>query len=125
MRALGNYAVSASTCRAFLSRLAEERETSRLVQNSAVLDEPSRTPFWFSSHVLQRSNEQAGKRVAQILKEVANLNETDANSVMMSAHTTGRGVIREFPCGDRVGADSFCDALRQQDVLVEVEEIVV
>jgi S1-C subfamily serine protease len=124
MRALGNYAVSASTCRDFLSRLAEEREKSRLVQNS-VADETSRTRSTFGFRVMLYNDPMNKReRVARILKEVANINETDANSVMMSAHTTGRGVVREFLSGDRVEADSFCDALRQQDVLVEVEEIV-
>jgi S1-C subfamily serine protease/ATP-dependent Clp protease adapter protein ClpS len=120
MRALGNYAVSASTCQEFLTRLAEEREQSRLLQNSA----SSPTPLTFGFRVMlynDRMNKR--ERVARILKEVANIDETDANSIMMSAHTTGSGVVREFPGGDRVEADSFCDALRRQDVLVEVEEI--
>ena len=35
-------------------------------------------------------------RVAQVLRDVAALNETLADQIMMAAHTTGKGIMKEF-----------------------------
>ena len=117
MRALGNYAVSAGTCRAFINRLQEDEHISRssLANNSS-------TTFRV---MLYNDRMNKRTRVAQILKDVAALDEDSAEKVMMSAHTTGRGMVREFPGGEegRTQAETFCNALRNEDVLVEVEQI--
>jgi hypothetical protein len=39
----------------------------------------------------------------------------------MEAHSTGRGVVREF--AGRVQAEELCKALRMEDILVEVDQI--
>ena len=40
----------------------------------------------------------------------------------MEAHTNGRGLIREFS-GDDADPNELCDALRKEDLLVEVEAV--
>jgi S1-C subfamily serine protease len=108
MRALGNYAVSAANCRAFLESIAEEE-----------------SPTTGYRVMLYNDRMNTRTRVAQVLRDVAALNETLADQIMMAAHTTGKGIIKEFsPCEEgRIQADVFCSALRVEDVLVEVEQI--
>ena len=60
-------------------------------------------------------------RVSKVLKEVASLNETTANQVMMQAHTSGRCVVANVTDGSQ--AELLCQALREQDLLVEVEPV--
>ena len=67
-----------------------------------------------------RFNKRA--RVQDLLQNVAKLNETESNRIMMEAHTGGRGVVREF-LGDDVEAKELCGALRKEDLLVEVERM--
>lgn len=112
MRALGNYAVSASTCREFLSRLAQAQ-----IEDTQDQEASGYRVILYNDRMNKRA------RVSQILQEVASLNKLDADKVMMSAHTTGRGVVREFARGDRDEADVFCEALRKEDILVEVEQL--
>eukprot|EP00977_Amphora_coffeiformis_P024859 scaffold17366_cov182-Amphora_coffeaeformis.AAC.8 len=59
------------------------------------------------------------QRVAGILQNVALLDTEMANQVMMAAHTTGRGLVGTFT--DPSKATSLCQALRDQDLLVETE----
>lgn len=117
LRALGNYAVSAKNCREFLERM--ERST---IGEQGV-------PAGFRVVLFNdRMNKRA--RVAQILRDVAKMDEVEATSVMMAAHTRGRGVLKEFYVEDGVAADDargradeLCESMRKEDVLVEVEDI--
>lgn len=58
-------------------------------------------------------------RVEGILQNVAHLETGMANQVMMAAHTTGRGLVGTFT--DISSATTLCRALRDQDLLVEME----
>ena len=63
------------------------------------------------------------ERVSSILKNIASMEEKDANDVMMKAHRQGWSVIREFPATEREQAKNFCEELRAQDILVEALEV--
>ena len=59
------------------------------------------------------------ERVAKILENTANLNKSNADKVMMEAHTTGKGVIHSFE--NRSDAERLWMDLRKEDLLVEVQ----
>lgn len=59
------------------------------------------------------------QRVASVLETVASLDSETADQVMMAAHTTGRGLVGAFP--EKEQATSLCRALRDEDLLVEME----
>jgi S1-C subfamily serine protease len=109
LRALGNYAVSSEEVVSFLKSLMEEEDKSA---NDAT------TPTSFQ---LLLFNDRMNKRqrVSDVLKGAANMNGEEANKVMMEAHTTGSGVIRMFQ--NRTQAEDLCQALRDEDLLVEVQ----
>jgi S1-C subfamily serine protease len=108
LRALGNYAVSADEIRSFVQTVS--------LTNTKQLSEDSSRGYCVVIFN-DRMNKQA--RVAQVLREVAMLEEEDAEKIMMDAHTTGRGLVKQF--SDRQNADELCQSLRKEDILVEVE----
>jgi S1-C subfamily serine protease len=111
MRALGNYAVSAANIRAFLDGITYEEGTNSII-----------TPTGYRV-MLYNDRMNTRVRVAQVLRDVAGLNETSADQIMMAAHTTGKGIIQEFSMEGRLAAEAFCNALRVEDILVEVEQL--
>ena len=106
LRALGNYAVSADEIRSFV-------ETVSLSNTNLLEESRGYRVVLFNDRMNKR------ERVAQVLREVAMLGDEDATKVMMEAHTTGRGTVREF--SGRQDADNLCQSLRNEDILVEVE----
>jgi ATP-dependent Clp protease adapter protein ClpS len=70
-------------------------------------------------------NDRFNKRakMQEILENVAKLNSTAANHAMMEAHETGKGVVKQF-FGEDSEAKKLCDALRKEDLLVELETVV-
>jgi S1-C subfamily serine protease len=108
LRALGNYAVSAEEIRSFLANV-EQRSSEDNVSATGY------RVYLFNDRMNKK------ERVSSVLKSVANMEEEDANKVMMEAHSTGRGVVREF--AGRVQAEELCKALRMEDILVEVDQI--
>jgi S1-C subfamily serine protease len=109
LRALGNYAVSADEIRSFVQTVS--------LTNTKQLSEDSSTKGYRVILFNDRMNKRT--RVAQVLREVAMLNEGEAQKVMMDAHTTGRGLVKQFSV--RQNADELCQSLRNEDILVEVE----
>jgi S1-C subfamily serine protease len=108
LRALGNYAVSAEEIRSFLANL-EQRSSEGNVSATGY------RVYLFNDGMNKK------ERVSSVLKSVAMMEEVDASKVMMEAHSTGRGVVREF--SERVQAEELCKALRMEDILVEVDQI--
>ncbi|KAL7502910.1 hypothetical protein ACHAXN_001481 [Cyclotella atomus] len=111
LRALGNYAVSAVECINFLNRL---RRSTR--------SDPNKISEESNVYQVVLYNDRFNKRakVQQLLENVAKLNSTASNQAMMEAHVKGRGVVKQF-FGDDVEAKKLCDALRKEDLLVELE----
>jgi S1-C subfamily serine protease len=121
LRALGNYAISTEEVMEFLqqiSRQKKKKKTNNQNNNSAEKDAAALGENQFFSVWLFDDPMNKRQRVASILKEVAMLNESMANQVMMQAHTTGRGIVSNFT--NMTQAESMCQALRNQDLLVEV-----
>jgi S1-C subfamily serine protease len=120
LRALGNYAVSADEIRTFLERIVVLDDKSNLLSTGGEVQDAI---FNNSKHqyrvVIYDDPMNKKQRVTWVLENVANLDEKDANQVMMDAHTTGRGIVGEFKC--RQEADDLCQSIRKEDVLVEVE----
>mmetsp|Transcript_27329 Transcript_27329/g.54683 ORF Transcript_27329/g.54683 Transcript_27329/m.54683 type:complete len:437 (+) Transcript_27329:40-1350(+) len=118
---LGNYAVSADTCRRFVAGLA----------GRGTHGDAAGAPAVGYRVVLFNDRMNTRKQVDYVLRDRAALGSDDAKAVMMSAHRTGRGVVRNFYAGDgdssleavRGQAEDLCAALRGGDVSVEVEEI--
>jgi len=106
LRALGNYAVSAEEIRSFLANV-EQRSSEDYVSATGY------RVYLFNDGMNKK------ERVSSVLKSIAMMEEEDANKVMMEAHSTGRGVVREFP--GREQAEELCKALRKEDILVEVD----
>lgn len=106
LRALGNYAVSADEIRSYMQNVS--------FSNTNLLEESRGYRV-----ILFNDRMNKMKRVAQVLRDVAMLEDDDATKVMMEAHTTGRGTVREF--SGRQNADELCQSLRKEDILVEVE----
>lgn len=106
LRALGNYAVSSEEVSSFLNSLAEDTAS----------EDEARTSFQV---LLFNDPMNKKQRVSSVLEGVANMKDEQANRVMMEAHTTGRGVIRVFD--NRTQAEDLCQALRKEDLLVEVQ----
>lgn len=115
LRALGNYAISAAECISFLSRLGDDSRRSEEARNN--------TKSVVHRVVLYNDRFNKRERVQQLLENVAKLNSTESNRAMMDAHTKGRGIIKEFYCDNEVKAKELCDALREEDLLVELETI--
>ncbi|CAB9524997.1 Serine protease [Seminavis robusta] len=110
LRALGNYAVSVEEVKKFLA------DVQTVAKDTATAEEETNSLF---EVFLFNDPMNKKQRVATVLEGVAQMNEKDANKVMMEAHTTGKGVIRSFH--DRQEADQLCKALRKEDLLVEVQ----
>jgi S1-C subfamily serine protease/ATP-dependent Clp protease adapter protein ClpS len=115
LRALGNYAVSASECINFL-----KEQSLRMNDSTGQPENDGQQTTYRVMLYNDRFNKRA--RVQDLLQNVAKLNETESNRIMMEAHTGGRGVVREF-LGDDVEAKELCGALRKEDLLVEVERM--
>lgn len=111
LRALGNYAVSAEEVQSFLKDLAS-RENEVNGNSDAGKASPCEV-LLFNDPMNKKA------RVSNLLKNVAELSEEDANRVMMQAHTNGSGVISTFD--NRTRAYELCEALRKEDLLVEVQ----
>jgi S1-C subfamily serine protease len=109
LRALGNYAVSAEEIRSFLASVEQQHSSEDNVSATGY------RVYLFNDGMNKK------ERVSSVLKSVAMMEEEDANKVMMEAHSTGRGVVREF--AERVQAEELCKALRKEDILVEVDQI--
>jgi len=128
LRALGNYAVSASECRSFLTKVAATQllmaSSTKTSTDSGVTGNGDAQNIGYRV-VLYNDPMNTRARVAKVLNDIADLNADDANQVMMDAHTTGSGIVREFILGDDCAkfAQDLCESLRQQDVLVEVERL--
>lgn len=118
LRALGNYAVDASECLEFLLRMSKRLGGS----NDKQSDGSSVTACTYRI-VLYNDRFNKRERVEGVLKEVASLNITEANKIMMEAHTLGRGVVREI--SDEEDAKSLCEELRREDLLVELEVVTI
>lgn len=110
LRALGNYAVSAEEVTQFLESV---------VLHPAIDTESS--PSKNGNYRVYLFNDRMNKkeRVSSVLKSVALLDDDKANEIMMQAHATGRGIIGNYT--GKVEAETMCTALRDQDLLVEVE----
>jgi S1-C subfamily serine protease len=110
LRALGNYAVSADEIRSFLEHaMAQEQQGDGDTNNTYRV-------------LLYNDPMNKRERVASILRDVAVLDDGDANKVMMEAHTTGQSTIKVL---GKVEAEELCRALRKQDILVEVDRVAV
>jgi S1-C subfamily serine protease len=109
LRALGNYAVSSSECTNFLSQLTKSLGQSKT----------DGQPLKYQV-VLYNDRFNKRARVQSLLESIAKLNSTASNQIMMDAHTKGRGIVQEF-CGDDVEARKLRDAMRKEDLLVELE----
>ena len=111
LRALGNYAVSAKECHRFLHKLSVSSDSEENDQSTTMYQV-----------VLYNDRFNKRERVQSLLQNVAELNSTVSNQVMMDAHTKGRGVVREFSGENDVEeAKKLRDALRKEDLLVELE----
>jgi S1-C subfamily serine protease len=108
LRALGNYAVSAEEIRSFLANVEQRSSEDNLSATGYRV-------YLFNDGMNKK------ERVSSVLKSVAMMEKEDANKVMMEAHSTGRGVVREFSV--LVEAEELCKALRKEDILVEVDQI--
>ena len=113
LRALGNYAVSAAECIEFLNKQNLESGGDAGSNN----EQPTTYQVVLYN---DRFNKRA--RVQSLLENIAMLNSTVSNQAMMDAHTKGRGVVKEFS-GDDAEARKLCDALRKEDLLVEIETV--
>mmetsp|Transcript_38965 Transcript_38965/g.71993 ORF Transcript_38965/g.71993 Transcript_38965/m.71993 type:complete len:482 (-) Transcript_38965:141-1586(-) len=123
LRALGNYAVAARECRAFLTDLARQRELSRSPQRGVEVMSAAEKKNSGYKVMLYNDPFNRRARVVQVLASVG-LNETEADETMMTAHRLGKSVVRVFPGskdGAREAALEMCQSLQEQDVLVEVE----
>jgi S1-C subfamily serine protease len=115
LRALGNYAVSAAEAKKFLDQLlARQQQQAQLSKRSDGENQRARYRLWLFN---DRMNKK--ERVSEILQRVANLTEADANTCMMAAHTRGRGAIGNYTF---LNAQVMCDSLRNEDILVYLEE---
>jgi S1-C subfamily serine protease len=112
LRALGNYAVSAQEVRFFLNAYLESSNANN-TSNSNKQQQVQYQVLLFNDPMNKK------QRVASVLEGVAKMNNETANKVMMQAHTTGSGIIQSFQ--DRSQADELCQALKNQDLLVEVQ----
>jgi S1-C subfamily serine protease len=105
LRALGNYAVSAQEVIGFLESISLNEEESSSDNGYRV---------WLFN---DRMNKK--ERVSSVLTSVASLDEDMADQVMMQAHRTGRGIVGNYT--DRGAAETMYTALRDEDLLVELE----
>ena len=119
LRALGNYAVSAAECIEFLNQMKIRRKGVAEKNNDKNAEEEMPTIY---KVVLYNDRFNKRARVQDLLQQVAGLNVTESNRIMMEAHTNGRGVIRDLS-GNEADANALCDALRREDLLVEVEAV--
>ena len=107
LRALGNYAVSSKEVGTFLKTIQFSKDKDSTVKAAYRV-------------VLFNDPMNKKERVSNVLQTVASLDEEEANRVMMEAHKTGQGVVSNFY--EPNDAERMCTALRQEDVLVEVEQ---
>jgi S1-C subfamily serine protease len=112
LRALGNYAVSAQEVRTFLTSYLETNNNN----NNSNEQQSSGQQYQV---LLFNDPMNKKQRVASVLEGVAKMNTETANKVMMQAHTTGNGIIQSFQ--DRSEAEELCQALKKEDLLVEVQ----
>lgn len=106
LRALGNYAVSSFEVLEFLQQQSQQQATNN--------QKASEFKVWLYN---DRMNKRA--RVAEVLHQVAALDEETANAVMMAAHTKGRGLVGSYTV--QAQAQTIFESLRNQDLLVEME----
>ena len=142
LRALGNYAVDAAECRAFLSDLAKtDRQGGQVVARteSKKISDSSCSGGTRYRVLLYNDRHNKRERVSRILRDAAGLDTSTADEVMMMAHKTGRGIVREFfspiqlegmdrtKNDDSLSAlEAACnlrDKLRDHDILVEIERV--
>ena len=146
LRALGNYAVSASECEAFLrtleDRRADDAETSAGKANGNAEgsrkkkkapnrgDEGGLAGFRVMLYGYSASKAEA----TAILRRVAGLDELRAENAMRSAYSFGAGVVDEFYVAEsggreravkaaRKSADDLHAKLKNEGLLVEVEPV--
>lgn len=140
LRALGNYAVSASACIRFLEEMSSKVRAASSAEKGAAEGGAHAGPKGYRV-VLFNDRMNKKERVSRILRDVAKLDQDEAESVMMAAHRTGRGVVTSFGAdgGDasssssgrdsagaaRALAEELCELMRREDVLVEVEELLI
>jgi len=140
LRALGNYAVFAGTIASFLDRLAilfygDGRST--VVNEDGIsfvyYEETTTTGATTTSMssttgyrvVLYNDRMNKRKRVSKLLtdNEIVPLNSTEAEKVMLSAHRTGTGVVKEFNVKEKDIAVELTEKLRSGDLMVELERV--
>jgi ATP-dependent Clp protease adapter protein ClpS len=110
---LGNYAVTAAECRKFLSSVSSSRSViSTPTTDAEITDDERNQVVIFNDPINTRV------RVAQVLRDIAQLNATEAEESMLKAHRNGWGVVRIF--STRSDADKLCEALKNEDILAEV-----
>jgi S1-C subfamily serine protease len=111
---LGNYAVTSAECRNFLSSVVS---SSRSVISTPTTDAGFTVD---ERHQVVIFNDPINTRVrvAQVLRDIAQLNATEAEESMLKAHRNGWGVVRIF--STRSDADKLCEALQNEDILAEV-----
>lgn len=114
LRALGNYAVSAAECIEFLNN-----QNIESIENDGRSNKQEPATYQV---VLYNDRFNKRARVQSLLENIAMLNSTVSNKAMMDAHTKGRGVVKEF-FRDDAEARELCDALRKEDLLVEMETV--
>jgi S1-C subfamily serine protease len=135
LRALGNYAVSSHELSSFLNAMAKEtmddlapQSTFQLLLFNDPMNKKVRIEFVFlenCSRDLKHFNKNrfpqcniSKERVSNLLQTIANLDTEKAMTAMMQAHTTGTGLIAQFD--NKAQAEELCQALRKEDLLVEV-----
>lgn len=123
LRALGNYAVDASECRAFLSDLAERVDESARRSTAGDATESSDVESISYGVILYNDRFNKRERVSKILKEIAEVESKEAEKIMMEAHRLGSSVIQVYDENSKDEARKLCESLRSEDILVEVQQM--
>jgi len=111
LRALGNYAVSAQEVLLFLKQ--QQEQSAKSISMSDVNEKDRIYSVYLFNDPMNKK-----ERVSNILQSVVNVTGDAANDIMMEAHRTGRAEVSKFAQRDE--AEHLCQALKQEDLLVEV-----
>ena len=138
LNALGNYAISSSTIATFLERMGSlyyntnqkgnTTSTSSFDKNLVLLmenNENGENTINKFRVVLYNDNMNKRERVSKVLQKTLNIEKQKAENIMTFAHKKGRVIVEEFDSKEnnngREEAFSLCEALRREDLLVEVQ----
>jgi len=111
LRALGNYAVNAQEVLLFLKQ--QQEQSAKSISMSDVNEKDRIYSVYLFNDPMNKK-----ERVSNILQTVVNVTGDAANDIMMEAHRTGRAEVSKFAQRDE--AEHLCQALKQEDLLVEV-----